>query len=407
MSYVVNVWEQPPDLPLPADSAAIWQMLEGLRARRVSGPNPKHVELARQMNALFANTGDDDGDTDVWDGAPLNGHGDDLVWNIGIRSGERHGEAHSLLAMRAVALGLNVADEQADHLYLADGRILSDAPGAWCTPAFAAYFSGDHADAWQRFLVLGAQGNPVAQYNMASMVMRGEVGRKNGALAHALLLLGGQDAEAARLRRYLKPETQAAADALLPRLRQPGQFIALVERVLAPPPRRPAGAELSLVAVAPPAPPAAAPAPPAAARKPAALPDRPPASLPSSRQAGAASSDSTAARRAARHAARERERSERDRARPSGGRAPFVALGAGTLSVPLALWFAPSLGTGGTRALFALLALVGAWGVWRSAREIGLRTKATLALALLALVPLLGLLVCGGMLLRLMRHRAD
>jgi hypothetical protein len=381
LSHVVHVWEQPAGQPLPADGAGVWALLGRLRGRQDAARSPRFAELSRQMGELFPVTAGAGGDADLWDPADLDDPDGGVVRAVGLRPGERHGEVHSLLAMRAVALGLNMADEEADHLYLADGRILSSSPGAHCTPAFATYFAGDHAGAWERFLALGAEGNPVAQYNMASMVMRGEVGRRNGALAHALLVMGGQDAEAARLRRHLKPETLAAADALLRRLRQPGQFVALVQRVLAPaPPRaRPERAPATLVRQAP----ALASMPPAAE---SVLPAPPPP---------------PAAR------ARRRDRPRAVREAPSGGAGPLWALAAGSAGLPLMRILEGSVGSGLARALFVVLAVVGAAGVWRAARELQWRTKTTLGLSLLSLLPLAGIVVCGGIALRLMRHRAS
>jgi hypothetical protein len=377
LSHVVNVWEQPQGLPMPADAAGIWKMLQGLHGQRLSASSPKFIELARRMNTQFPIVDGKD-DTDVWNVGPLVGDGDDAVWNIGIRTGERFGEVHATLAMSAVALGLNVADEQADHLYLADGRILSPSPGAQCTPAFAAYFAGDLAKAWAVFLGLGAQGNPVACYNLAGMVMRGEAGRKNAALAHALLLLGDQPAEAARLRERLKPEGQRFADALLPRLQVRGQFVALVERSVAPvqpPSPRKAGGGLSLAPLEPSAPaavPAPAPAPaPKVHEAPPVRRRRPPAPEPAARR---------------------------------GWHRWHLGLLIGAVG-PLPILLLPSLRPLTLRSLLLLVVVTGAWGVWRCARDLGLSTTKTVLLVLLALIPFLGMLICIGMMFELTRRR--
>lgn len=279
MSYVVNIWEQPAKLPLPDNAQAVWRMLDALR-RQTPGQNPKFLELARHLMAVFPEEQDEDGEGGVWLEGVADGRTDKAVWNLGLYSGDRLDEVQAVLAARAVALGLNVADEQAGDLYLADGRILSQRPGAHCMPAFAAYFSGDHAAAWQAFLALSGQGNITAVRNLAMMVLRGESVRKHFGLGYALLVIAGENEEAKRLGARLKPESLAAADALVPKLRQPGQLVAIVQRILAAPvpPLSPAapqktplvqaspppaasGLELSLVPIAeapPPAPNAAA-----------------------------------------------------------------------------------------------------------------------------------------------------
>ena len=260
MSYIVKIWEQPAGLPLPDDAPAIWRMLDGLYERPAAQPNPKFLALGRQLMALYPE--DPDGDEDgVWlDGG--DGQVDEAVWNLGLYAGDRLDEVQAMVAARATALGLNLADEQADELYLADGRILARRPGAYCVRAFAAYFSGDHAAAWNAFLPLAEQGNRTATHHLATMVLRGEAGPKNLVLGHALLMLAGKSTEAARLSGHLRPEQQAAADALLARLQVPGQLQANVRQLTAAPPAGPAPLALQPTeapAAAPP--PTAAPAP--------------------------------------------------------------------------------------------------------------------------------------------------
>ncbi|MES2944702.1 MAG: hypothetical protein V4772_17690 [Pseudomonadota bacterium] len=234
MSYVVNIWEQPARLSMPDKAETIWRMLDVLH-RQVPGQNPKFLALARQLMAVFPEEQDEDGEGSVWLEGVADGRTDKAVWKLGLYSGERLDEVQAVLAARATALGLNVADEQAGDIYLAGGRILSQRPGAHCMPAFAAYFSGDHAAAWQAFLVLAGQGNLVAVRNLALMMLRGESARKNFGLAYALLVLAGEHEEAKRLGARLKPESLVAAEALVLKLKQPGKLVARVQQILATP----------------------------------------------------------------------------------------------------------------------------------------------------------------------------
>lgn len=239
MSYVVNIWEQPARLPMPDNAQAIWRMLGALR-RRVPGQNPKFLELARQLMVLFPEEQDGAASGRVWPQGALDGRTTSAVWNLGLHSGERLDEVKAVLAARATALGLNVSDEQAGDLYLAGGNIISRRPGAHCMPAFAAYFAGDHAAAWQAFLELAGRGNLVAVHNLGLMLLRGETGRKNFGLAHALLVVAGEHEEATRLGARLRPESLAAAGALVQKLKQPGRLVERVQRILAASPMAPA-----------------------------------------------------------------------------------------------------------------------------------------------------------------------
>ena len=48
VSYVIQIWEQPADVALPANPKAVWPMLDQL-LKRSPGLNPKYIELARQL----------------------------------------------------------------------------------------------------------------------------------------------------------------------------------------------------------------------------------------------------------------------------------------------------------------------------------------------------------------------
>jgi TPR repeat protein len=227
MSYVINIWEQPNNIPLPETEHAIWQML-GRLYEMPSRRNPKFQELARQLMSMYPEENGEEGDHSIWLECKADGDTDEPVWNLGLYSGERLDEVQAMVAAHATALGLNVADEQAGDLYLADGRILSERDGAHCMRAFAAYFSGHQTTAWQEFLSLASKGNRVAMRNLASMCIRGEAVKKNYPLGQALLVLAGEAEEALKLYDFLKPEMQLQADSARRKLREPAQFTATV-----------------------------------------------------------------------------------------------------------------------------------------------------------------------------------
>jgi hypothetical protein len=120
LSYVVQIWAQPPGEALPTDAQEIWASLPGLHRRPNDGDN-RFDMLARGMQTLYPELAADDADEDFWI--------DDLqqlpqgsVWNLGLYCGERHGVVRTHLIKYALKFGLNVADEQSGELFLADGR---------------------------------------------------------------------------------------------------------------------------------------------------------------------------------------------------------------------------------------------------------------------------------------------
>lgn len=80
-----------------------------------------------------------------------------------------------------------------------------------------------------------------------------------------------------------------------------------------------------------------------------------------------------------------------------------MALAVGVANVVLLIAFAPP----GTlfRLGMALLGLVAAYGAWRTTRDLGWPPVARMATALLAAVPLLGMAVCLGVLMKAVRAR--
>ena len=118
MSYVIQIWEQPADVALPANPKAVWPMLDQL-LKRSPGLNPKYIELARQLMALYPAADEPAGQGEVWLDGRADGGGDDLVWNLGLCSGGQLDKILTAVVVRANALGLNVADEQMGRVFLA------------------------------------------------------------------------------------------------------------------------------------------------------------------------------------------------------------------------------------------------------------------------------------------------
>jgi hypothetical protein len=118
LSYVIQIWEQPADLALPAGSDAVWQMLDGLVVRS-PGPNPKYRALAHQLMALYPQAGAGVGHGAIWRDGHAHGDGEALVWRLGLCRGAWLEAVHAVVVSRANALGLHVADEQTGRLFLA------------------------------------------------------------------------------------------------------------------------------------------------------------------------------------------------------------------------------------------------------------------------------------------------
>lgn len=126
MSYVLQIWEQRPDLAVPTTLFEASQQEEQLSEQRTQ-QNPKFIELARRLNEQFP-VGPDDPDGDdavsIWADAPPTGRSDRPVLVLGLNDDQL---AVAIPAVRraAQALGLVVFDMQAAEAALADGRLLT------------------------------------------------------------------------------------------------------------------------------------------------------------------------------------------------------------------------------------------------------------------------------------------
>lgn len=129
MSYVVAIWEQPPNLPLPGNLQAAVRLVDMLR-RVKPGPNPKYAEMIRQLTARYPDITSPEAealgdDRLAWIDGPLGAEGPDCVYNLGINTNDMFEEVRPFVLQTARALGLNVLDGQAGEAYFADGTLVN------------------------------------------------------------------------------------------------------------------------------------------------------------------------------------------------------------------------------------------------------------------------------------------
>lgn len=129
MSYVVAIWEQPPNLPLPGDLEAAVRLVDMLH-RVKPGPNPKYAEMIRRLTARYPDItspeAEDLGDDRLaWIDGPLGAEGSDCVYNLGIATNDMFEEVRPFVIETARSLGLHVFDEQAAEAYFADGTLVN------------------------------------------------------------------------------------------------------------------------------------------------------------------------------------------------------------------------------------------------------------------------------------------
>ncbi|WP_284618923.1 tetratricopeptide repeat protein [Aquabacterium humicola] len=233
MSYVVQVWAQPEDVTLPGSLDATVALVDYLQQRRPSpvSAGMHFATLAEQLRQRYPVTPDQPG---VWSDAlrvPPAGH---AVWPIGLARSDRLDEVQLTVVARALALGLNVLDEQAAEAHLSDGRVYAIGARGACVKGLAARLDGDHATAVAEFRHLAAEGNREAMYALAECYLHGQGLRQNTVVGCALLCaatgwhagpLGvvhapreARDAAIGRrVREQVGPGATAAADQLLRR----------------------------------------------------------------------------------------------------------------------------------------------------------------------------------------------
>ena len=221
MSYVVRVWEKPVDWPMPADFDEALAQLDRLDALP-EAPSAKLTLFGQRLQARFPYYPDSHAPP-TWHDEPIDRGATGPVWNIGIAERDRLDEVQAVLVTEAVAMGLNVLDEQAGEMHLGNGAVHA-VPGseqrAVCVRALAARILGDLPAARAEFRRLTLAGNRYAQVQWAQMFLVGEGERRDAACGLALILAAqgwGPDG-ACDVRPPADAETRASGEALRRRL---------------------------------------------------------------------------------------------------------------------------------------------------------------------------------------------
>lgn len=239
MSYVVGIWEQPAGVPLPTSVDAAVKLLDELYKEQ-PGQNPKFIILAQRLTRRFPclTTVDYDEIPEserAWVDGPFDGICDDRVFNLGLNR-DVLDVVQPFVVVTANALGLNVMDDQAGDVYLADGTVLSDRPEAHCVRAAAAYHRGDLAAAVAAYRDLAAAGNPVALERLGTMYDMAEGVPKSRVIACALLLVAAGNNEkkkqlicaGGRTGKLAASEVLTARN-LAQRMTEPGKFLGVLD----------------------------------------------------------------------------------------------------------------------------------------------------------------------------------
>jgi TPR repeat protein len=189
MSFVVTVWAQPHNTPLPADVMQAAAQLEQLQEIPGTQPEPRFLTLARALAARYPD--DEDGEADMYDhGLSLleRSPDNDQTYTIGIYTHNDDFDAgYRFLITQANRLGMHVMDEQNGLVHLASGQVLrphedrSTSPSPPSAAAPASIAAADRAadpvlaETIEQAKLLGIdperviqaqQGLPHAQYNL-------------------------------------------------------------------------------------------------------------------------------------------------------------------------------------------------------------------------------------------------
>ena len=212
MSYVVRVWEKPVDWPMPASFDEALAQLDRLDALP-EAPSAKLTLFAQRLQARWPHYPASHAPP-TWEGEPIDRDVAGPVWNLGVAERDRLDEVQAVLVTDAVAMGLNVLDEQAGEIHLGNGAVHT-VPGsevrAACVRGLAARILGDMPTARAEFRRLALQGNRYAQLQWAQMLLIGLGERKDAPSGLALLLAAqgwGPDGEGG-----VRPPADAAARA--------------------------------------------------------------------------------------------------------------------------------------------------------------------------------------------------
>ena len=136
MSYVLHIWPQPADKPVPRSVPELDKLVTQLTESKLPQPDPRFVELAQRLTSRYPCLTEAPEDS-VWSDGPLDGRTSQGAYALGVQTAYLP-EVVPFVVETARALGLNVFDMQAAEGHLADGTVLhrpGRAPMDWAAEA--------------------------------------------------------------------------------------------------------------------------------------------------------------------------------------------------------------------------------------------------------------------------------
>lgn len=250
MGFVVQVWESPAGAPRPRALQDALEQAERIDDRPGTGPASTRLLAFR---AALLDRYPAAPDLGVWhDDALLRVDGRAPLVVLGVTT-EFADEVVTWMADAGPNAGLNVADPQSGSVWLADGTVFAQHARGACARAFARLEDGDDRAAWERFVALAEAGHALAFNMLAEMTQQGRYVGRDAATACALRCAAAGwrvdagvacpapgDADPSRtqallqLRERLGAAELARADALLPRLLEPGRLHAALREAGGP-----------------------------------------------------------------------------------------------------------------------------------------------------------------------------
>ena len=127
MSYVLHIWEQPAGQPWPSSIEEANSALTSL-SRKTTGQNPKFLALATRLTARYpcicSPEAEEMPESEwAWSDGPLDGKTEHAKYSIGLNT-DMLKKARQFVFDQALQLELNIMDEQAGQVLLANGRLL-------------------------------------------------------------------------------------------------------------------------------------------------------------------------------------------------------------------------------------------------------------------------------------------
>lgn len=131
MSYVLQVWEKPSTKPWPTTIEEAAQLV-GQLGHPGADQNPKFLDFAKRLTERYpcicSVEADNIPESELaWSDGPLDGKAGEAVYSIGLNTNMLE-EVRPFVFNTAKVLGLNVTDEQAGEVCLANGKTLSIRP---------------------------------------------------------------------------------------------------------------------------------------------------------------------------------------------------------------------------------------------------------------------------------------